>query len=83
MDGTSDGLGARPGSAEVLIAFISPIVLQASRADAAPSGTEHMAERCSMAGKCKLFDDVAADPAGTSPSSKGFQIGIEITVLGH
>lgn len=33
----------RPSSAEILITIISPIVLKASRADAAPLGTKHIA----------------------------------------
>ena len=68
VDGTSDGVCARPSSADVLIALISPIILQAGRAASLSSKT-NMAERSSVAGERKRFNDVTVDPAGARISS--------------
>lgn len=61
VDGASHGLGARPASANVLIAAALPIALQADGTNAARSELSDIAKWGGVPGKCKRLDHGRSD----------------------
>lgn len=81
MDAASNGLSARPVSAKILIAAVSPIALQAGGTDAPPSGLPDITKWGSIPGKCERLDDGRSDPASTTPSPNTCRVWIEIAIV--